>query len=405
MLIRILGAQWFATAVFALVSFVLGVFVGRVLGPEKYGAYANAISLGSLLAILIDGGFGKILMREAVSITEELTSCGDNLHGAAYGHALLVIGSLCLIILVFNEPARQPILLATVGAFGMVTLGQFSLNIFRGQGRMVHDAGLVVANRLLTAAFVGMVLLLGAEDPWKILAAQGGGAAVFVAFVMYLHGVRPRFNLSVPLYRAMLPMIWLDLVTVVYFRSDNLLMLLLNIPKMDIGYYGIAFRLIETILLFCNPVGVLLFRSFRLHEKMYSLPLSILIRPLLIAGLLGIITVLFCYMFADVLIPVLFGTEFIPAASILKVLSLSMIFTLANAVLVQAALAWNMEKICMIAATVAAVTSVLANYLLLPVYGVVAAGWMALVTQIVLSLLLVSGLIRMSLTRGRKVIV
>jgi len=403
-LIRTLGAQWFATAIFGLVSFVLGIFVGRVLGPEKYGSYANAISLGSLLAILIDGGFGKILMREAVSITEELTSCGDNLHGAAYGHALLVVCSLCLIILIFNEPARQPILLATVGAFGMVTIGQFSLSILRGQGRMVHDAGLIVANRLLTAAFVGMVLLLGVDDPWEILAAQGVGAAVFVAFVMYLHGVRPRFNLSTSLYRAMLPMIWLDLVTVVYFRSDNLLMLLLNIPKTDIGYYGIAFRLIETILLFGNPVGVLLFRSFRLHEKMYYLPLSILVRPLLIAGLLGFLTASFCFMFADVLVPALFGREFIPASAILKVLSVSLIFTLVNVVLVQASLAWNMEKVCMIAATVAAVISVLANYLLLPVHGVVAAGWMTLVTQIVLSLLLVSGLFWMSLTRGRKVI-
>lgn len=404
MLIRILGAQWLATAIFGLVSFVLSVFVGRVLGPEKYGAYVNAISLGSLMAILIDGGFGKILMREAVSTTEDFISCGDNLHGAAYGHALLVVGSLCLFILLFNEPARLPILLATVGAFGMVTLGQFSLSILRGQGHMVHDAGLVIANRLLTAACIIVVLLLGADDPWKILAAQGIGAGVFVVYAMRLHSVRPHFTFPASLYRAMLPLFWLDLATVVYFRSDNLLMLLLNIPKADIGCYGIAFRLMETILLFVNPVGVLLFRGFRLHDKAHLLPLSKLVRPVLSAGLVGCFVTSFCYMFADALIPALFGPAFTPASSILKVLSLSLIFSLANVVLIQAALAWNMEKVCMIAATVVAVVSVLSNYLLLPVYGVVVAGWMALITQMVLSLSLIGGLFWISLTKRQKVI-
>ena len=66
MLKRFLGAQWLAVMFVGGISFILSVFIARQLGPEMFGVYAQAVSLGALLTILIDGGFGKLLMRETV---------------------------------------------------------------------------------------------------------------------------------------------------------------------------------------------------------------------------------------------------------------------------------------------------------------------------------------------------
>ena len=71
---RLLGAQWLAIAFVGGVSFVLSVFIARRFGPETFGVYAQAISLGALLGILIDGGFGKLLIRETVRASPVLAT-------------------------------------------------------------------------------------------------------------------------------------------------------------------------------------------------------------------------------------------------------------------------------------------------------------------------------------------
>ena len=76
MLKRLLGAQWLAIVFVGGISFSLSVFIARRFGPEIFGVYAQAISLGALLAILIDGGFGKVLMRETVLTSPTLAEYG-----------------------------------------------------------------------------------------------------------------------------------------------------------------------------------------------------------------------------------------------------------------------------------------------------------------------------------------
>ena len=87
MLKRLLGAQWVAIGFVGAISFLLSVAIARRFGPEAYGVYAQAVSLGAFLVILIDGGFGKLLMRETVRESSALIGHGKDLHAFAFGHA------------------------------------------------------------------------------------------------------------------------------------------------------------------------------------------------------------------------------------------------------------------------------------------------------------------------------
>jgi len=262
MIFRFLGVQWLAVGFVGLVSFGLSIWVARALGPELFGVYAIAISAGALLAMVIDGGFSKLLQRERAGVTPSLVPLQPALPGLAYGHAILTLMSMSVLAVLFL-PTHALTTLAALLFFGATVLNQFGLSILRGDGRLVRDAGWQVGNRTFTALCVALVLFLGASEPWQVLAAQFAGAAAFGFLVARYLRIWPLFNLSPAVYRAVLPFLWLDFVTVLYFRADMLVFQVLGLPKLEVGQYGVAFRLIEAVVLLASPVGLILFRRYR----------------------------------------------------------------------------------------------------------------------------------------------
>ena len=385
MLKRFLGAQWLAVMFVGGISFILSVFIARQLGPEMFGVYAQAVSLGALLTILIDGGFGKLLMRETVRASPVLEKHGEGLHGYAFGYSVMVIACFALLALLNPMNLHWPTVLATVGAFGVAVLGSFSMAILRGQGRLVRDALWQIVSRTLTAAFVVLVLLWGATDPWEVLVAQFSGAVVFFLLLMRRAWVLPVFRVPRRVYAVALPLIWLDLATVIYFRSDMFLFKAMDVLKADVGAYAVAFRLTEAFLMFAAPVNLLLFRRFRLNsEDSVAFILQKVVRLAVMAGGIGLLIFLLALPTANVFVSGVFGEKFSLAGDLFKVLCLMLVFALPNGVLGQGVFALGLDRYYVLTATVAAVFSIGGNVVLMPIYGVWAAAWMTVGTEVVL---------------------
>ena len=354
--------------------------------PRRSGFYAQAVSLGAFLVILIDGGFGKLLMRETVRESSALIGQGKDLHAFAFGHALLVMAILALLVVLNPLSLHWPTLLAAVGAFGVAVLGQFSLAILRGHGRLMRDALWQMLGRLLTASCMALALYLGASVPWEVLGAQFLGGLIFVLILMRRGWIKPIFRVPRQIYATIIPLVWVDLATVVYFRSDMLLFKFADVAKADVGAYGVAFRLIEAFLLLASPVGLLLFRRFRQNEAvMGRQALLKVVRLAAIASGLGMVIFLVSWPVADVLFRLVFGEGFALAGSLFKVLCLMLVFALANGVLGQAVFALGLDGHYARTATAAAFFNVAGNLLLMPVYGVWAAAWMTVATELVLA--------------------
>lgn len=392
MLARLLGYQWFAIGIQGVISFALGILVARSFGPEMFGIYSVALSIGVFLAILIDGGFGNLLQRETVRATTDIGFDGGKLHGYAFGQALLAIGGLIVLVFLVPFSFHRPTLLAVICAFGTAVIGQYFLAILRGQGRLARDALWQVVNRALTAFCVLAVLWWGANQPWQLFAAQCFGSVAFVIYLTRMQRVKPILPVPLGVYRAMLPMMWLNLVSVIYSRADMVLLKLMEVPRSDIGYYGVAYRMMELVLLLAAPIGLILFRRFRLNDSGAALPLVGILKPAAVAGLIGLAIFALYATVGGYVIALAFGEAFSPATGLLTVLASSLVFALANGVLFQAALAVGLERWCALGATVAALFNVSANMFLLPRYGVAAAAWVTVMTEMVVGLFLMYGL-------------
>ena len=109
------------------------------------------------------------------------------------------------------------------------------------------------------------------------------------------------------------------------------------------------------------------------------------VRLAAIASGLGMAIFLVSWPVADVLFRLVFGEGFALAGSLFKVLCLMLVFALANGVLGQAVFALGLDGHYARTATAAAFFNVAGNLLLMPAYGVWAAAWMTVATEVVLA--------------------
>ena len=153
MIVRFLGAQWLAVGFVGAVSFALSIVVARVLGPNLFGVYAIAQAGGTLAAIMMDGGFSKLLHRERSRASPGLDALGPTLPAYAFGHALSMAGILSLLAVVL-WPQQALTICAAIWCFAALTTYQIGLVVMRADGRMVREAGWQVGNRTFSAACV-----------------------------------------------------------------------------------------------------------------------------------------------------------------------------------------------------------------------------------------------------------
>jgi O-antigen/teichoic acid export membrane protein len=236
------------------------------------------------------------------------------------------------------------------------------------------------------------VLFWGANQPWQVLVAQFVGTAVFGLFVAWFLRVRPRFVIPPAVYRAILPLVWLDMATALYFRSDMVLLEFLKAPQVEIGLYGVAFRLIEAIILLASPMGLILFRDFRQKSDMpVRMVRQVLLPPMAWAMLAGIGLALLIWFFSDMIISLAYGQAYQGASRLLVILGYSLIFILPNGILNQAALALGLERWLAGSATITAIINIAGNLLFIPAYGAMAAAWMTVLTEAVLCICVAVG--------------
>lgn len=384
--------QWTAVAYIGVISLALSVAVGRAVGPAGFGQYGMAMSAGSILAIFIDGGMSNLLRREQTRPGTALTHLAGRFPAMALGHAFS-LALIAVLVTVSFAGGQLPLALATVGCFlGTVLVGYVSA-LLRGQGRWAADAGWQVGQRTLSAAMILGALSVGLTAPWQFMAAWT--AASLIAFLVFPSPLRcrPEFVLKPEVYKITAPLMFIDLATAVYFRSDMLVLGWFDVPHQEVGQYATAYRLFEAVVMAAGPGGLLLFRRMRLFEGDPQDFGRSLVLHVGAAAALGIAVALAMHAAADLLVGWSYGPQYPDSARLLEVICWALVFVLPNTVLTQAALALDRDRAYLWAACLAAVTNVAMNCALVPRLGISAAAYTTVATEAVLFISLATSLL------------
>jgi len=242
--------------------------------------------------------------------------------------------------------------------------------------------------RIVSAGLVGLIILMGFHKPWQLLSAWTIASIFGNLFLKNGFRFKPLFkpllSQNLKLYRALLPLLWIDLATTIYFRSDLLLLKHFEISDSQIGQYAAAYRLIEASILLVTPISIIIFRRVRLIHEERTLQNRYIFRSLLIALLSGLLGSIAIQMLAIPLVHLTYGDQYAQASTALSILSWMIAPLIPNTVLTQAALALNLEKSYALTATLAALSNIGLNLLFIPDYRTAAAAYCSIATELIL---------------------
>jgi O-antigen/teichoic acid export membrane protein len=392
---KALAGQWTATLYAAAISTLLSFALGRVLGPEAFGAYTYVLTLASLFSIVQDGGFAPVIFRETAHPSDHFPPAAS-LMSLGLGHLLTV--SLGGLVLVWFCPFdhKQALFLA-VGYYALYGAGNFLSASLKGQGRFQDEAAWRVKTRTLTAMGIGLVLTLPQPSINALFAAcLAGQAAAMLLPSARPAWPRPGLNLDKSLYRSCGAFMLISSATTIYFRSDIVILAQLT-DQYQVGQYAAAYRLVDAATMICMPLTHIFFRMLRVNlhsQATFKRSLRLMLVSMSALGLAG--TGLGLWL-GPWIIKLAFGSQYGQAQLLCMWLVPAFIFILPNGVLTQAIMAIGREGFYAWVTVAVAVANIGLNLALVPLLG---AKGSALAT-IASEALLMAGLI-LGFRRGKR---
>lgn len=375
-----------------IINVALGLIVIKLvthfLGPSGYGSYTLLVSFGTILQLVADSGLYLHLTR---SIASEPQRQQEKLSAIfSLRLTLLVIIFLCGLGVVAFVPSlrmlKWPYVIIALGLSAQ-SLSQLYMGIFQYR-QVVWRATL--GDLMGRLAQIGTITLLGVKS-----AALSGMVAAFtigssVALLVHhlttpiaLKGWRLRYADSKSILAAAWPMGLLLLLNAVYFRIDTVILSFFRSAP-EVGWYGLAYRIVESALFFPAMFGGLLLprltEAFARHDikKLQAYVTQGLTLQLIAAGFI-IVTL---FMKAEAIIIVIADASFLPAAPLLRWLGIALVSMFFGNVFgfVMIALQKQMTLLKLYAAL--ALANTLGNIVLIPQWGAPAAAVTTVITEV-----------------------
>jgi O-antigen/teichoic acid export membrane protein len=372
------------------VSFVVTIFVVRYLGPKEFGLYSYVLSFFWLFASLSTLGLEAITTREIVKFPDKK----DEINGTVF--FLRLIGSFCAIILIaltlfiMHEETYTSILILIASSSFLFQSFSVIEYYFRGKVEAKYNAYALSTSVILSSILKVIFILIKAPLIYFVLAVVFEYAVLAVGLVLvYHHNKLSIFNwkyskkVASSLLKDSWPLLLSGLVVMVYMRIDQIM--IKNMMNDDaVGYYSVAVRLCEAWyfipVTLCNSLFPAIVNAKNVSEEFYNNRLQKLydILAWMSIGIAIPVTI-----FSNLIINLLFGSEFSPAAPVLTIYIWAGVAVFLGVASSQYLINENLTKLSFSRTFLGMIVNVLLNLLLIPYYGIIGSAVATLISYTV----------------------
>ena len=393
------GVQVVGRALNLIPGVVVTVLLARTLGDDSFGQWSTALAVVQIGATVGDFGLEQVAVRKAA---------------AERGREHEWIGALFTLRLTIAVPvtlgaALAQLLLAdssTMGATGLLLCGTlliapFSVTRTTFQLRVRNDLSVLVmtVNSLLWTAAV-VAIALGDAGMVAFAAAFLGAAFLSTLLEVWLalRMSRPQLRRSTALWRDLarigVPVGLAGLLVMAYVKLDQILLFALAGAE-DAGLYGAVYRILDQAQFV--PIALMTTVFPIMAAAWPADPSRVRRLGQLIVDYLGMVSLPalgFTLVASEPLVRLLFGEEFIDGAPALPILMGAFTFICFGYLAGNLVVLLELQRLFLRNALVALVFNVVLNLVLIPPYGFLAAAWVTLATEILVSALTLSAALR-----------
>ena len=377
------------------VAFVVGALVARYLGAEKMGILAYAMSIAGFLDVFIQMGTKSILTRNLVAEPDNKNIIlGSGLALRGLGAIFSLIGLLLLLVLVPEDGLTLYIILI-MSIPPLLVGAQILFSYFDSKVITKYDARVKLVSLVIISCFrLSLIFLFQAGLVWF---AFGYVIVEFINLVgqvwIYQRGHGNVLELRVSkaymkrLFNESWPLIFTALLTVIYMRTDQIMIKhLLNDAQTGVYFVSVRFSMIFVFIptVIGSSLATAVYRAKKHSYEKFLQRTQELLNFLVFASF-GVILVV--SIAGPMLIDFIYGSDYSAAGPVLIVHVWSLLFIALGTGSSTYLMAIDLQKISLIRTIIGAIVNVLLNFLFIPKYGIIGAAYATLITQVVASYL------------------
>jgi O-antigen/teichoic acid export membrane protein len=379
--------------VFAI--FVVNIFIARYLGPEQFGLLSFSIGVVAIALAISRLGMESVLIRELIENVDNASTY--------VGTAFLLMtltGIFCTVILflslhLMNIDAE---LAQYISLLSLSLIPQAFLVLdyhFQSQTRAKYSS-LAKSLALVISGLIKLLIIYLQQSLFILIIAIVFESVLISMFLLIIYNKKQsksfRFilgkEIAIKLLKSSYPMLLAALTTVLYMRIDQF-MIKAFLGDYELGVYSAISKLYElwvmvTVVLCTSLLPAIV----RLKDKSiaeYERGMILLFRGVIVVSTLVSI---FSSFFADTLILLLFGEQFISGTVSFIILMWSSIFAAMGSVTVRYLTVEKLEKKVALRAVIALTFNVFLNALFIPLLGLHGAAISTLCSLIIANYLI-----------------
>lgn len=376
-----------------LSSLVVGILLARYFGAANYGIYSVILAITTVASSLSTVGLNHLITKELKNNKNETQVVISN------AIVLRFIGGLSSLIL-FSGVA---LLVLDKVYVGFVLFILF-LQIFSGL-KVVEYYFLSIS--YMKPYIITNVIVLISSIVTKVIFVY---FSVDIAYFLYLLGIdyllagilsykiyRSRIErdkndfydkkVAIPLLKKGLPLLLSSVTAIIYLKLD-VIMLSYFTTNEEVGSYAVAARLSEIWYMFPTLVASSLFpKLLELRNENYQKYERGLDLSLYFLSFTAFVIACFISVFAEFIVTLLFGMEYINSVDVLRIHIWSGIFIFMRAIASKWFIAEDYYYLSFFTHSAGAITNVILNMVLIPLYGAIGAAVATLISYAMASYL------------------
>lgn len=380
-------------------SLLVGIFVARYLGPEQYGLMNYVVSFVALFQVFASFGLNSIEIREESKYrgTGEKGRVpgaeANTILGTAFGLKLIFSGITMLLVILtawLFEADTFTKWMITLYSLSMImnTFGVIR-NYFTSIVWNEYIVKTEISRTIIGALIKVVLLLLHAPLAWFIAASLFDTVLIAGGYLLSYRKqiASPRlwtFDLPTAKYliKESFPLLLSGAAIVVYQKIDQV-MIGNMIDKANVGFFSVASAFVS-VLMFV-PITItdtympIIAKAWNTDKELYRIQNQ---KFMNLTVWCTIICAVLVSLLSYPLVRYTYGEQYLASVPILQVLSFKVVSVAFSSVAGKMIVVEGLQKWTIIRDLVGSVVCVVLNYLLLPRFGVIAAAWIAIVSNL-----------------------
>lgn len=380
------------------VSLFVTALITRQLSVFEYGEFVKIMSFVSVFYLIADFGFNATFLKQTAQ--ENFKRDFNKFFALRIVTSGLLTGFCILLALPlpyngndgsgFSQGVKFGIFLAS---FTIFFQGLFNTLNAVFQKELRYDLSSVATIISSLASLILIVVVIPFKNLYLlVLAYTFSNSVLFLIAYRLLNRIgfqpSPKFDQT---YSKKLSVSSVSLgitlvINLIYFRIDTILLGLLRSPE-EVGYYGLAYRIFETVLVIPIFFSNSLFPVFLKNLDNQNNLIRIFNKSALLLGTISIFISIFFIFTSNIIITIISGSNFDPSIKLLKILSFGYPFFFLSAIVMWLLVTFNRQKILSIIYLIVGLLNFLANLIFIPQFGAVSSAYITVISEMMILLL------------------